>query len=58
MRALSWKWQGIGSGLAVQALKELRKKYDPIMVFLMETKNGKEVLEKEKRRQSMEIVSM
>ena len=50
MKVISWNCQGIGSALIVQALRELRRKYDPNLVFLMETRNGREVLEKVKGR--------
>ena len=37
---------GIRSAFTVQALKGQKKKYDPDLVFLMETKNEKEKVEK------------
>ena len=39
MIAISWNCQGAGSALTIQALRELKKKYDPDFIFLMETKN-------------------
>ena len=50
MRAISWNCQGIGLALTVKALKELRRKYDPDVVFLMETRNGQEVMERIRKR--------
>ncbi|XWS65235.1 hypothetical protein CRYUN_Cryun05aG0074800 [Craigia yunnanensis] len=46
MKAISWNYQGIGPALTVQALRKLRRKYGPNLIFLMETKNGRKVLEK------------
>ena len=50
MKALFWNCQGIGPALIVQALKELGRKYGPDLVFLMETRNKMEVLERMRRR--------
>ena len=50
MRVVSWNYQGLGSTLTVQVLKGHVEKYDPDIVFLMETKNNKEVVEKVRRR--------
>ena len=50
MRTISWNCQGIRPALTVKALKELRRKYDPDVVFLMETRNGQEVMERIRKR--------
>ena len=54
MKVISWNCQGIGSPLTVEALKELRKSYDPQFLFLMETKNKEEKLEMLRRRNGFE----
>ena len=54
MKAISWNCQGIRPALTVKALKELRNKYDPNLVFLMEIRNGKEVLERIRERMRFE----
>ena len=40
---------GIWPTLTIKALKKLRRRYDPKLFFLMETRNGQEVLEKLRR---------
>ncbi|XWS16503.1 hypothetical protein CRYUN_Cryun34aG0093900 [Craigia yunnanensis] len=54
MKALSWNCQGIGSTLAVDALKEHKKNYDPNIIFLMETRNRKEAMEKVRKKVKFE----
>lgn len=46
MRLLSWNCQGLGSILTGKALKRLKRKYDPDMLFLMETKQSEEIISK------------
>ncbi|OMP12130.1 reverse transcriptase [Corchorus capsularis] len=54
MRYLSWNCQGIGSALTVNNLHNLRRKYDPQFLFLMETKNKEKKLEVLRRKMHME----
>ena len=51
MRVVSWNYQGLGSTLTVQVLKGHIEKYDPDIVFLMETKNSKESRKCEKKNE-------
>ncbi|XVE62334.1 hypothetical protein DITRI_Ditri06bG0109700 [Diplodiscus trichospermus] len=51
---LSWNYQGAGLALIVQALKKLKKKYEPDVVFLMETKNKSSRLESVRKKLKME----
>ncbi|XVE66042.1 hypothetical protein DITRI_Ditri08aG0049600 [Diplodiscus trichospermus] len=46
MIVLAWNCQGVGSTLTVQALKKLKKSFDPDLMFLMETTNKCGKLEK------------
>ena len=50
MKAVSWNCQGLRSTLTVQALKGHIKKIDPDFIFLMETKNKKEYVERVRKR--------
>ncbi|XVE71696.1 hypothetical protein DITRI_Ditri10aG0172300 [Diplodiscus trichospermus] len=54
MIVLAWNCHGVGSTLIVQALKELKKKFDPDLIFLMETKNKYGKLEIMKKSLKME----
>ena len=45
MIVISWNYQGVGSSLTVRALKELRRKYDPDVMFFMEIKNKSSKME-------------
>lgn len=40
MSLLSWNCQGLGSTLTIHHLIDLNKRYDPNIIFLMETKKG------------------
>ena len=51
MKAISWNCQG---ALTVKALKELRSKYRPYLVFLMETRNEDEVMERLRKKMRYE----
>lgn len=46
---ISWNSQGLGSHLTVRALKDLVRRYKPNFVFLMDTKNKKDKVEKLQR---------
>lgn len=46
MKFLSWNCQGLGSPFTVQSLKELRRKFQFDIVFLMESRNSRKKLEK------------
>ena len=46
MKAISWNCQGIWPALTVKALEELKRKYDPYVVFLMEIRNEHEVTDR------------
>ena len=50
MIAISWNCQGVGSTLIVQALKGLKRKYDGDFVFLMETNNMRQRMEKMRKK--------
>ena len=54
MIAISWNCQGAGSALTIQALRELKKKYDPDFIFLMETKNKSWRLERMRKKMGFE----
>ncbi|OMO94917.1 reverse transcriptase [Corchorus capsularis] len=54
-RYLGWNdEQGIGSSQAVEALHELRRKFDPDFIFLMETKNRQEKLEMIRKKMKLD----
>lgn len=47
LKILSWNYCGLGNPITVQRLKDLKKEFDPDIVFIMETKNPPEfVVEK------------
>ncbi|XVE52548.1 hypothetical protein DITRI_Ditri02bG0130700 [Diplodiscus trichospermus] len=46
MKILAWNYQGLGSTFTVHTFRGLRKKQDPDMVVLMETKNKRGRVEK------------
>ncbi|KAF2324629.1 hypothetical protein GH714_015753 [Hevea brasiliensis] len=50
MNCISWNCQGFGQPLAVRALIELKRKYSPSMIFIMETKNKQRILESARKR--------
>ncbi|XVE95987.1 hypothetical protein REPUB_Repub02eG0182700 [Reevesia pubescens] len=54
MIALAWNCQDLGSTLIVQALKELKNKFDPDFVFLMEMKNKIRKVDRLRRRMRYE----
>ena len=54
MKAISWNCQGIGPALTIKALKELKSKYRPCLVFLMETRNEEEVMERLRKKMRYE----
>lgn len=47
---ISWNSQGIGADLTVRHLKASVRKYNPDMVFLMETKNKNGKMENIRRK--------
>lgn len=54
MILISWNCQGLGSDLTVRHLADIHRKYQPEFLFLMETKNKTEKIEKLQRRLRME----
>lgn len=46
MRLISWNCQGLGPTLTGKALRRLKKKHDPDLLFLMETKQPDEIISK------------
>lgn len=46
MKLISWNCQGLGNPLTIQALRALVAREQPDILFLMETKNGEQVLRK------------
>ena len=50
MRFLSWNCQGLGVALTIKNLKEVCKKHNPQLVFLMETKQKEKTVSKLRRR--------
>lgn len=45
MRTTSWNCQGVGNTLTVRHLRDIYGQYIPEVVFLNETKNGRDYLE-------------
>lgn len=50
MNILSWNCQGLGTSLTVRELRALTAQFMPSLVFLMETKNKTEFVQRVKRR--------
>lgn len=50
MSLLSWNCRGIGVPLTVKALRDLCRRYKPAVVFLIETKNKVQKMEKDRRK--------
>lgn len=50
MNILSWNCQGLGTPLTVRELRALMAQFRPSLVFLMETKNKIEFVQRVKRR--------
>lgn len=50
MNILSWNCQGLGTPLTVRELRALMAQFRPSLVFLMETKNKSEFVQRVKRR--------
>lgn len=48
MKLLSWNYQGLGSTLTFQHLRALVARERPNVVFLMETKNKRDTVDKKK----------
>ncbi|XP_061993315.1 uncharacterized protein LOC133711169 [Rosa rugosa] len=44
MRLISWNCQGLGSSLTAKALRRLWRKYDPEIIFLMETHQKEQIV--------------
>ncbi|XP_024195894.1 uncharacterized protein LOC112199065 [Rosa chinensis] len=44
MRLISWTCQGLGSSLTAKALRRLWRKYDPEIIFLMETHQKEQIV--------------
>lgn len=50
MKLLSWNCQGLGTPLTIQALRVLVTQERPSVIFLMETKNQEQKVQRIRRR--------
>lgn len=55
MKLISWNCQGLGSALTIHALKALVAKEEPDLIFLMETKNRTDVLQRLQTRLNFQL---